>query len=235
MIGPSSRSRLTRHTLDRFTGDTLFDRIARALCLAECVPRKELYESWEVARRVRRHFRGGRVVDLAAGHGLVGVLMLLLDDSSPSVLAIDRRRPASVSKIMEALTEQWPRLEGRSVYLERKIEPSLAELLSPDDLLVSAHACGALTDRVLDLALLARARVAVLPCCHDVGRGDLGGLSGWVPGPLAMDLTRASRLTHSGYHIRTLEIPSEITPQNRLLLGDPGQITPDAAGEPTTS
>ena len=65
----SSRSRLTRRDLPRFTGETLFDRVARVVCEAECLPRKELYEAWEVARRVRRRMRGGRVVDLACGHG----------------------------------------------------------------------------------------------------------------------------------------------------------------------
>ena len=51
------------------------------------VSRKELYESWEVARRARRLFRGGRIVDLGAGHGLLAHVMLILDDSSPSALA----------------------------------------------------------------------------------------------------------------------------------------------------
>jgi hypothetical protein len=46
----ASRNRLTPQLSDRFSGSTLFDRVARAGCL----PRKELYEAWEVARRVRR-------------------------------------------------------------------------------------------------------------------------------------------------------------------------------------
>ena len=56
----------------------MFERIAREVCQAECVPRKELYEAWEVARRARRRFRGGRVVDLACGHALVAHILLLL-------------------------------------------------------------------------------------------------------------------------------------------------------------
>src|SRR5271154_2158460 len=99
--------------LPRFAGATLFDRIARVVCEADCLPRKELYESWEVARRVRRRFRGGRVVDLACGHGLIAHLMLLLDDSSKSALAVDARLPESASKLARALTVAWPRLEGR--------------------------------------------------------------------------------------------------------------------------
>jgi hypothetical protein len=78
-----------------------------------------------------------------------------------------------------------------------------------------------LTDRVLDQAVAARARVAVLPCCHDLARGDQGGLSGWVDGPVAIDLVRAMRLTQRGYRIWTQSIPDTITPKNRLLLGAP--------------
>jgi hypothetical protein len=77
-----SRAHLSRHDLRRFADPTLFDRLARAVCHAECLPRKELYESWEVARRARRRFRGGRIVDLACGHGLTAWIMLILDSSS---------------------------------------------------------------------------------------------------------------------------------------------------------
>src|SRR5260221_2875328 len=91
---PSSRARLTDRDLDRFVGDTLFDRLARAVCHAGCLPRKELYEAWEVARRARRLFRGGRAVDLGAGHGLLAPVMLLPDGTSPSPLAADHTVPA---------------------------------------------------------------------------------------------------------------------------------------------
>jgi hypothetical protein len=79
---PSSRGLLSKYDLGWFPGDALFERIARALCDAECLPRKELYESWEMARRIRRRLRGGRILDVAGGHGLLAHLMLLLDDSS---------------------------------------------------------------------------------------------------------------------------------------------------------
>ncbi len=85
----SAKSRLTRHDLKRFPGNSLFDRLARAVCEAGCLPRKELYEAWEVARRVRRLFRGGRVVDVAGGHGLLAQAMLLPDDSSPDAYVVE--------------------------------------------------------------------------------------------------------------------------------------------------
>ena len=172
----SSRNRLTEHALPHFAGATLFDAIARAVCRAGCLPRKELYEAWEVARRVRRRFRGGRVIDLACGHGLLAQILLLLDDSSPEALAVDRRLPKSAALLQASLCAEWPRLRGRVGYLEADLR---AVPLHRGDLVVSAHACGGLTDLILARAVEAGASVAVLPCCHDLGHG---GLAGWPPG-----------------------------------------------------
>jgi hypothetical protein len=61
----------------------------------------------------------------------------------------------------------------------------------------------------------------VLPCCHDLDSGDLGGLQGWLDGPLAQDVLRANRLRASSYRVVTQLIPGDITPKNRLLLGEP--------------
>src|SRR5881396_1693949 len=112
-FSPSSKARLTSHDFDRFSGKTLFDRIGRAVCAAGCLPRKELYESWEMARRTRRLFRGGRVVDLAGGHGLLAQVLLLLDDTSPDAVVVDESIPASAVTLHAALVQQWPRLLDR--------------------------------------------------------------------------------------------------------------------------
>lgn len=214
-----SRSRLTLRDAQRFGEGTLFDKIARTVCAAECLPRKELYEAWEVARRVRRRFRGGRVLDLAAGHGLLAQLLLVLDDSSPEAIAIDPKTPSSAATLGEAMERTWPRLQGRVLRRAERIDDVDVRA---GDLLVSVHACGALTDRVLDLAIAHRTRVAVLPCCHDVRASDTAGLRGWLEGPLAVDVARAARLRAAGFTVHTQTIPAEITPQNRLLMGEPG-------------
>jgi hypothetical protein len=93
--------------------------------------------------------------------------------------------------------------------------------LQRGDLVVSAHACGGLTDLILERAAEAGASVAVLPCCHDLRQGDLGGLEGWMDGPLAMDATRVARLRAQGYRVFTQHIPGDITPKNRLLMAEP--------------
>jgi SAM-dependent methyltransferase len=214
----ASRNRLNARHLAQFAGDTLFDAIARAVCRAGCLPRKELYEAWEVARRVRRRFRGGRIVDLACGHGLLAQILLLLDDSSPLAEAVDRRLPPSAATLAAALFTDWPRLQGRIQLVEAELD---AVPLAAGDLVVSVHACGALTDRVITRAVAVRARVAVLPCCHDLKGADLGGLEGWLDGPLAMDAARVAGLRAQGYRVFTQSIPAEITPKNRLLLAEP--------------
>jgi hypothetical protein len=218
MFSVSSKGRLTHRDVGRFPGNTLFDRLARVVCEAGCLPRKELYESWEMARRIRRRLRGGRVVDLAAGHGLLSHVLLLLDDSSPAALLVDTAPPPSAARLHAVLIEAWPRLAGRIIGERR---PLASVELSPHDLVVSSHACGALSDIVLDRAASVRARVAVLPCCHDPAELDGGSLSGWMERSLAIDVMRAVRLEQRGYHVWTQTIPAAITPKHRLLVGDP--------------
>ena len=214
----SSRNRLTEKDLHCFSGDTLFDAIARTVCCAGCLPRKELYEAWEVARRVRRRFRGGRIVDLACGHGLLAQILLLLDDSSPLAVAVDSRIPKSAATLAESLHATWSRLSNRIHFIETDIRDIEVH---HTDVIVSAHACGGLTDIILDRAVTAGARVAVLPCCHNLKDGDLGGLEGWMDGSLAMDATRAARLGFQEYKVYTQVIPGDITPKNRLLMAEP--------------
>ena len=196
----------------------MFDRVGRTLCHAGCLPRKELFEAWEVARRVRRLRRGGRVIDAAGGSGLLAHLMILLDDTSREAIVVDPTLPLSGATLHAALARSWPRLERRVSFVAHDV--SQFEL-APDDVVVSCHACGGLTDRILERAVAARALVAVLPCCHDLTTCEKGPLAGWLDGPLAIDVMRAIRMEQSGYRVWTQTIAADITPKNRLLMGAP--------------
>lgn len=158
------------------------------------------------------------MVDLGGGHSLLGHVMLLLDNSSPSGVVVDRAIPSSAQAVHEVLVKAWPRLGGRIEFLAAALE---SVDLTADDVVVSSHACGALTDRVMERAVAARARLAVLPCCHDVETCDSGPLRGWLDSALAIDTMRAVRLEDHGYRVWTQAIPSTITPKNRLLLAAP--------------
>ncbi len=213
----SSKNRLTPGQQSLFPGSSLFDKLARAVCRAGTLPRKELHEAWEMARRVRRRYRGGRVLDLACGHGLLAHIMLILDNSSNSAIAVDNAIPQNAQKLSSALMASWPRLKNRVVYQQIPVQ-EIAVLA--DDIVVSAHACGALTDLIIDKAVEQHARVAVLPCCHDAKTSSTGDLEGWMDKSLAVDTARALKLRSAGYRIVTQKIPGDITPKNRLLMGD---------------
>ncbi len=213
----SSKNRLPPQQQSLFPGDNLFDKIARAVCRAGTLPRKELYEAWEMAKRVRRRYRGGRILDLACGHGLLAHIMLILDDSSKIGIAVDTNIPLNAGKLSKELITSWPRLKNRIIY---KQVPVHEITILPDDIVVSAHACGSLTDLIIARAIEQRARVAVLPCCHNLKESSSGGLEGWMDKTLAVDTVRAETLRSNGYKIVTQKIPDEITPKNRLLMGE---------------
>ena len=158
------------------------------------------------------------MVDIGGGHGLLAHLMILLDDSSASGVVVDPSIPPSAQAVQQALVETWPRLGARVSFVAAALE---SIELTDGDIVVSSHACGDLTDRIIDRSVEARARLAVLPCCHDRETCDAGPLAGWLDAALAIDAMRAVRLEGREYRVWTQTIPASITPKNRLLIGSP--------------
>ena len=216
MHGVGSRNKLTPSHARHYPTPCTLDVLGRSICRVGCLPRKELHEAWEMATRVRSTFRGGRVIDLCAGFGLLAQVMLLLDDSSPEAVAVDAWLPQNHAKVFDAVAEAFPRIRGRVSFVQARLEDVA---LAVDDVVVSSHACGALTDAVLDRATRAGARVAVLPCCHAVRfRTDLAA---YTDRALAMDDERIARVREVGYRAWTESIPAEVSPKNRLVLAAP--------------
>lgn len=218
MHGKGSRNKLTRSHARFYPGDGVLDRLGRAICTVECLPRKELHEAWEVAQVVLATFgdgpRNGRVVDLCSGYGLLAQVLLLIDDELTSAVAVDARLPPNHQKVHRAILSEFPALGGRIEFLQARLE---TVALRPDDLVVSVHACASLTDTVLERASDVGARVAVLPCCHLFRyRTDLAGHHDPA---LAIDVARAERLRALGYSMATMSIPEDVTPKNRVLIG----------------
>ena len=83
------------------------------------------------------------------------------------------------------------------------------------------HACGPLTDLIIDLALSWRAPVVLVPCCHDKRQCDGGNLVNTLGGPLAVDVTRVRRLLDAHYGVQLSELDSDITAQNRVIVAWP--------------
>lgn len=215
---PGSLNRLTPKTCDLFPGTSLFDEFGKAVCQAGCMPRKELFEAWEVAKRVRRKFKNGRVVDLACGHGLLAYAMLVTGGMRGSAVAVDQKLTSCGRRIASELEKRWPKLKGNVDHRELEIGNVS---LCPDDIVVSVHACGGLTDEILDKAVAAGCRVAVMPCCHALNRQQKAGYDAWVSGDVAIDIERVVRLRSRGYKVHMSTISDRITPKNRLIIAEP--------------
>ena len=202
-----------------FPSESMFHAFARQVCLAGGLPRKELFEAWEFAKRARRRLPDGPIVDLACGHGLAAWALLVMDGRDRgNALCIDTRIPDSAARLHASLSERWPAAGARITYVEADL--AVADL--PQNARVLAvHACGALTDLAIDRALHSHSSIAALPCCQSHGKQDAGGLTGWLDPDLAIDATRVARLRHADYRVWTTTIPSDITPKNRMFVGAP--------------
>lgn len=226
--GPGSRNKLSPSHARHYPGDGLLDTLGRAICAVDCLPRKELHEAWEMATRIRTWLASTptrRVVDLCAGYGLLAQVLLLLDaDERSTALAVDVRLPKNHVLVHDAVLATFPGLAGRMTFERARLEDVALDI---GDVIVSAHACGALSDAVLSRAAAARARVALLPCCH---------LTRWRPDladhadPAArIDEERATWLAERDYDVTLDTIPANVSAKNRLLLGRPHAAPPSRA------
>jgi hypothetical protein len=222
--GPGSRNKLSPSHARHYPGDGLLDVLGRAICAVDCLPRKELHEAWEMATRIRSWLAStpaGRVVDLCAGYGLLAQVLLLLDaDVRSTALAVDVRLPKNHVLVHDAVVATFPDLAGRVTFQRARLEDVA---LGAGDVIVSAHACGPLSDAVLSRAAAAGARVALLPCCHLTRRRT--DLVDRADPAARIDEERAMWLVERGYDVIVDTIPAKVSAQNRLLLGRPRAAT----------
>ena len=220
----SSRSKLTERTAVRhFDSGAAPDRIASILGSVGALPIKEVVESFEMFQRIRKQVRSRTVVDLCAGHGLLGMLFGLFERVVEEVILVDKQRPPSFEKAIGVLAETAPWLGDKVTYVlssakawEDKVRTGVAASV------VSSHACGTLTDRCLSFAVERGCKIAVMPCCYP---------ERLFPGPhvlvdnlgpeWAFDVDRTYRLSAEGYRVLWRSIPRSVTPMNRILIGLP--------------
>jgi hypothetical protein len=223
----------------------LFAELAAVVCSTGAIPRKELHECWHMAARVHDAFPDvTRVADLAAGHGLLAWILVLLAHHAErpvvrTAVAVDLTRPRSAATLAAAMRARWPALADAVPYVEGGIDAVTA---SPgiDTLFVAAHACGGLSDRVLLAAVGCGSAVAVMPCCHSLRKqgetlaavARTVGLSAQrvrevvvdaheLGQPAAIDALRIEALAAAGYDVRQAAIDPEITTYNRIILARP--------------
>ena len=235
---PVVASRLRATDVRHFAGETTFHQVARAVCTADAaIARKELPECWAMASRVHDEFWRSaepprRVVDVAAGHGLLGYFLLALCCQArtplPVVYAVDERMPASACKLRDAFGEAFPRLRAQHRYIvgdARDVEAT------SDTVVAGLHACGGLSDIVIDVALQGSSALALVPCCHSTKQSHDEAAAAKVGLDEAIDAARARRLAAAGWDVeRDVLCPREITPKNGLILGRPPPAPVGEAG-----
>lgn len=229
------RARASHRLRELFHGDSRVDRFVAELARRRAVSTKELCESFEVFQRARKTLRGPVVADLCCGHGLVGLCFAVFEPDVERVLLLDQRLPQNHAACLEAAIAVAPWVLGRVEFRTGDLDD--AEAWLPEDCgVLGIHACGARTDRVIELGLSRARSLAIAPCCYPPPEraGYPPALRHRLGSELAMDIHRTYRLTAAGWSVTFDAIPPEITPMNRVLIARRGPAgsgpVRDAAG-----
>jgi len=203
-----------------FPSDSLQDKLVRELGRQHVLPVKEILESFEFFQRVRKHVRAPSVTDLCCGHGLTGILFALFERSVERVTLIDQRELPSYTQVLASAVRVGSWVADKVHFKTLKMRKAV-DHLEPFTSIIATHACGSLTDRCIDGALQARGAIALMPCCYANRQCTAPAAIHLALGPeLAFDIDRTYRLQAAGYRVRWDSIPQEITPMNRILIGN---------------
>jgi len=167
--------------------------------------------------------KGGIVVELGAGHGLLSALFAM--SGKASALAVDKRYDASTPAGIRTLLKFRPYLAAYVRWQAAVLSPDAK--LEPVAAILGIHSCGDLTDYALREAVRQRANVGVMPCCHGIKAtgtervcAEYLDFSTWgVGGETAIDIGRAWWLREQGYRVHVGKVQEGVTGQPRILTG----------------
>ena len=200
-----------------FQTDSLQDTFLREIASTKLLSIKEVLESFEFFSRIRKSTKTQLMADLCCGHGLLGILFAMFERTVDRVLLVDKSANPNRSKLL-AIAEQVAPWVGQKIENHVSTIETNADWIVPGCAIVSAHACGVLSDLCIDIAIETGGPIAILPCCYPRSK---------CPAPLALqtrfgpetafDIDRTYRLEAAGFQVRWAEIPPVITPMNRIL------------------
>ena len=201
-----------------FGSDSLQDTVIRAIAEQRILSIKEVMETFEFFARTRKTTKATCVADLCCGHGLLGLLFAVFERKVTQVILVDKLEPASRAKLIAAVVSVAPWVADKVQSHEAKLDAA-HELLPEKCSIVSAHACGVLSDQCIEIAIKIEGRLAILPCCYPKASCNAPPAVQAAFGlNAAYDIDRTYWLTSAGYLVRWMEIPEVITPMNRILI-----------------
>ncbi len=203
-----------------FASNSLQDTFLQALADNRVLAIKEVLESFELFARIRKSISSPMVADLCCGHGLLGILFAMFERKVHRVILADKFEPESCQHLLKTAIHVAP-------WIREKIKTEKGAIginhpkLEPRCAIVSAHACGSLSDRCIDIAIANRGHLAILPCCYPKSACQAPrSLQTKFGLASAFDIDRTYRLQNAGYLVRWAEIPAAITPMNRVIYAN---------------
>ncbi len=192
------------------------------------------------------------IQDLCSGHGLTGLIFLacnppgkLLSNNKTillQALLTDQIEPQSHSLLKDCIAEicPWIAEAGVVTFTASSLKDFTANAVqewskkNSDDttssnskrhqatIIVSTHACGSLTDEVLQYAMnVQAASLAVMPCCYTgTDSGVPYGVRRMLGVGMSADVRRCFELKEYGYHTDLAAIPRAVTAMNRIIVAE---------------
>ena len=134
------------------------------------------------------------------------------------VYLVDKIEPPSRKKLIAIAESVAPWISNKLVNISEKISTQ-SSFISLGMTVVSAHACGTLTDLCIDIAEVAKGHVALMPCCYPKKQCKAPiTLQVNLGFENAFDIDRTYRLEQMGYKVKWQSIPSSISPMNRVII-----------------
>jgi hypothetical protein len=224
-----AKAQIGRNYLPFFAGDTLAERLVCELANERALPVKEVTEAFEFFAVVRRFLRKTpKIVDLCSGHGLAGILFAAFERRTQEVVLCDRRKPVHFEHVWRACTKVAPWVADKVRYVEGNLAATRGSLPA-EAAVLGVHACGGLTDLCIEIATELGGPLAVMPCCRSSNMNPAPlGLRMALGEDVAYDVERTYRMERDGYRVKWREIPHEVTPMNRVLIGVPKELAAQA-------
>lgn len=181
--------------------------------------------------------------DLCSGHGLTGMLFLAcnppgrIPDTTVRAILVDQFQPKSHLILRDCISEICPWVSEATVSFESSTLEDYASRVGNErsrregdgcrdngdaSIVISTHACGSLTDMVLEHAMEVDASsLAVMPCCYTgTDSGVPYGVRRVLGVGLSADVRRSFYLQGRDYHVDFAAIPQAITPMNRIIVAE---------------